>query len=173
MFDLKDWDSNCIKDIIKSRDEDSYVIPLYVKIYNKTYDMLELDTIKEYDESSFKVGFGSSTKLLMKNSFMDKYKFEFDFVDKFEHYDYEENKAVSYIIFESYNVDSDVSIIHKQVNLYVDALRVRIKGMCYKNRLPVILDEYGIMDIDYNDWFNEGLYAPHNSDYFNFSYIYN
>ena len=148
MFDLTERDY--IKAVIDSREEDKYVIPLYVKIYNNTYSLLELDKIEEYDERSFKVGFGSSTKLLMKNSFLDRYRYELEFIDKFEHYDYEENKGVSYIIFESGGVDYYTSNMHKQINSYIDALNERIKSICEKNHKPISLDEY-FLDIDYSD----------------------
>ena len=142
MFDLNERDY--IKAVIDSRDEDMYVIPLYVKIYNKTYSILELDTIEEYEGRSFKVGFGSSTKLLMKNSFMDKYRYELDFIDKFEQYDYEENKAVSYIIFESSGVDYDVSDMHNQINMYITALNEKTINICGDQDKPITVNnDYG------------------------------
>ena len=87
MFDINDKET--IIKIIKQRSDDEYVIPLYVKIYNKTYSILELDSIKDFNQSSFKVGFGTASSMFMKNSFPKLFVFKIFFV-------------IIYVLLESY-----------------------------------------------------------------------
>jgi hypothetical protein len=84
MFDVNNKD--IIVKLIMTKDDD-IVIPLYVKIYNMRYSILELNDITDFDASSFKVGFGTSTSFLLKNSFPDKNIFDFDNISTFIEFD--------------------------------------------------------------------------------------
>lgn len=137
MFDSTNIDY--IKNVINSRESDEYIIPLYVKIFNKTFSILELDDIDNYDSSTFKIGFGSSISILSKNSFISKFIYEFNFIQRFNEYSYEENCDTAYIIFESGYVD-DSSVMHKQINQYVDILGNKAKEVYDNNRI-ITIDE--------------------------------
>lgn len=123
MFDIND--KELIKRIIDKRNDDEYVIPLYVKIYNNTYSLLELDSITDYNPSSFKVGFGSSSSIFTKNSFITEYSFDFDIVNVFGIFSPSLNLNVLYNVFESTYVE-ECSDMHKQINYYVGLLEDRI-----------------------------------------------
>lgn len=135
MFDSTNIDY--IKRVINSRESDEYIIPLYVKIFNKTFSILELDDIDNYDSSTFKIGFGSSISILSKNSFIGKFIYEFNFIQRFNEYSYEENCDTAYIIFESGYVD-DSSVMHEQINQYVDILSNKVKEVYDNNRIITI-----------------------------------
>lgn len=135
MFDSTNIDY--IKRVINSRESDEYIIPLYVKIFNKTFSILELDDIDNYDSSTFKIGFGSSISILSKNSFISKFIYEFNFIQRFNEYSYEENCDTAYIIFESGYVD-DSSVMHEQINQYVDILSNKVKEVYENNRIITI-----------------------------------
>lgn len=135
MFDSTNIDY--IKRVIDSRESYEYVIPLYVKIFNKKFSILELDDIDNYDSSTFKIGFGSSISILSKNSFISKFIYEFNFIQRFNEYNYEENCDTAYIIFESGYVDNS-SVMHEQINQYVDILSNKVKEIYDNNRIITI-----------------------------------
>lgn len=137
MFDSTNIDY--IKRVIDSRESYEYVIPLYVKIFNKNFSILELDDIDNYDSSTFKIGFGSSISILSKNSFISKFIYEFNFIQRFNEYNYEENCDTAYIIFESGYVDNS-SVMHEQINQYVDILSNKVKEVYDNNRI-ITIDE--------------------------------
>lgn len=120
MFDINN--EELIMKLIEQKDDDDFVIPLYVKIYNNIYSITELDKIEEYDPSSFKIGFGSlSGAMFVKNNFPNMYTFDFNIVKTFRKFDNVYNIDVRYIIFESSYVD-DIDNIHKQINRYVNMI---------------------------------------------------
>lgn len=135
MFDSTNIDY--IKRVINSRESCEYIIPLYVRIFNKTFGILELDDIDNYDSSTFKIGFGSSISILSRNSFISKFIYEFNFIQRFNEYNYEENCDTAYIIFESGYVD-DSSVMHEQINQYVDILSNKVKEVYDNNRITAI-----------------------------------
>lgn len=137
MFDSTNIDY--IKRVINSRESYEYIIPLYVKIFNKNFSILELDDIDNYDSSTFKIGFGSSISILSKNSFISKFIYEFNFIQRFNEYNYEENCDTAYIIFESGYVDNS-SVMHEQINQYVDILSNKVKEVYDNNRI-ITIDE--------------------------------
>lgn len=116
MFDINDKDT--IIKIINQRNDEEYVIPLYVKMYNTTYPILELDSITDFNQSSFKVGFGTSSSMFMKNSFPNQYAFDFDTVSVFKEFDQTYNTEIRYVVFETSMVDQ-VSELHEQIDQYI------------------------------------------------------
>ena len=116
MFDINDKET--IIKIINQRGDDEYVIPLYVKIYNKTYSILELDSIKDFNQSSFKVGFGTASSMFMKNSFPNQYAIDFETMSVFKEFDQTYNTEIRYVVFETSMVDQ-VSELHEQIDRYI------------------------------------------------------
>jgi hypothetical protein len=120
MFDIDNRD--LIMRLICERYENELVIPLYVNIYNKKYSISEINEIKDYSSSIFKVGFGSASSLFMKNSFPTKHIYEFSNVTTFTEYDDNTNTATRYYIFESSYIDNEYSELYKQINSYISIL---------------------------------------------------
>lgn len=137
MFDMNN--KELVKKIIDQRDDDEYVIPLYVKIYNEKFSILELDNITDISPSSFKVGFGSSSSIFTKNSFISKYAMDFETINVFKVFDNDNNVDVLYNIFETGFVTEN-SDMHIQINDYVQMLMDRISDSVSIKRKKMLED---------------------------------
>lgn len=124
MFDINNH--KFISRVINMRDENAYVIPLYVKVYNDTYSILELQDMKDYNPASFKIGFGSSTSLFAKKSFPSQYAFDFDTVALYSEHDEDTGSATRFIVFETSDVDPSISEFHQQLHAYYEMLSKHI-----------------------------------------------
>jgi len=127
MFDINNHEF--ISKVIKSRSDSQYIIPLYVKVYNETYSILELNTMTQYNPASFKVGFGSSVSLFTKKPFPNAYVFEFDMVSIYNEHDDETGSNTRFMVFETSDVDPTVSDFHKQLHEYYVMLSNHINGI--------------------------------------------
>ena len=85
---------------------------------NKTYSILELDSIKDFNQSSFKVGFGTASSMFMKNSFPNQYAFDFETMSVFKEFDQTYNTEIRYVVFETSMVDQ-ISELHEQIDRYI------------------------------------------------------
>lgn len=125
MFNIED--KNTIREIIDQRSETDIVIPLYVKVGNTIYSLLEANTIPDCSRSIFKVGFGSSASVFTRNSFPTNQIVNFSGTSMFMNYDEQYQANVRYFIFESDEVDverndSANGILNKQINDYYNML---------------------------------------------------
>ena len=132
MFNIDD--TGYIKRLIDQIESDEFVIPLYVKIYNDTYSILELDKIDlimTYDPYVIKVGFGTRACPLIKNSFPMKHvhAYEFDIVKTFIEFDDHLNTDIRYFVFESRSVNGD-SVLHDNINHYFSIISDYIEKRC-------------------------------------------
>ena len=120
MFDTSDKD--LIIKLINQRGE-NVVFPLYVKIYNNTYSLLELDEITSCSRFSFKVGFGSENSPL---DYRQKVPYEkilgYENKTIFTEYDEEVQIDRRYIVFETRNVEDDGTVVNDEINYYYDML---------------------------------------------------
>lgn len=132
MFDIENREM--IVKIIENCKPDEYVIPLYVRIYDKYYSITEMDEIEDFNPSAFKVGFGSACSMFRKNSFPSKYTYEFDNTFVFNEFDEERNVYVRYIVFESDGISNNTEDhpIYEQINEYCDMLFNYIKDRVMK-----------------------------------------
>lgn len=135
MFDVND--KELVKKIIDQRDDDEYVIPLYVKIYNEKFSILELDNITDISPSSFKVGFGSSSSMFIRNSFISKYAMDFEPINVFGVFDNDNGVDILYNIFESSFVTEN-SDMHIQINNYVHILMDYISNLVNNKRKKML-----------------------------------
>lgn len=134
MFDLTNPQE--LQRIIDARDESQYVIPLYVVCAKQKYGLLEMDQIDQFDSNWFRVGFGASTSLFIRNSFnigLMQY-FNPSGISAFDVYDEEKGAAVRYTIFESTGVPENTNPILDQVNAYVDMLGEHISNIMTEKR---------------------------------------
>ena len=141
MFDVNNKD--IIVKLIMTKDDD-IVIPLYVKIYNMRYSILELNDITDFDASSFKVGFGTSTSFLLKNSFPDKNIFDFDNISTFIEFDEKLNSNIIYRVFESAHANGG-DVVHKQINKYYEMLNNYVSNLAIEKKKELInktMEEY-------------------------------
>lgn len=130
MFDMTNREY--VQKVIDSRLSSQIVIPLYVKVYNNTYSILEINDMKEFNPASFKVGFGTSVSLFDKNNFPTQYVLEFDSMDVFTCHNDDNGNNVRYIVFESNDVDMNVSVLHNQIHQYYVMLSQYINDIVSK-----------------------------------------
>lgn len=140
MFDINN--NELIKRIICQRSDDEVVIPLYVKIYNDTYPILEIDNITQYNPTAFKIGFGTAHSMFMKNYFPPDRVREFDVVKSFDEFDNDSNCYVRYIVFESsyMNDDDNMGVISDQINNFMDILGKYISEKTEQHRKKMLED---------------------------------
>lgn len=112
-----------ITSMVDMREDNQYVIPLYVKMYKERYSLDELNQITDFSPSGFKVGFGSNINPFSSNSFITEFILDFDVVRTCTG---ENNLSGKYIVFESGYVNND-TLMHDQINSYVQLLESHIK----------------------------------------------
>lgn len=120
MFNIDDKDT--IMDIINKRDRDDMVIPLYIRIGNNRYSLLEVDDIPDCSPSIFKIGFGSSNSVFNTLRFPISKLINFDYTQIFNHYDEDKQATIQYIVFESSDINNDNSLLEISINKYYDML---------------------------------------------------
>lgn len=122
MFNPEDRES--IVNMIHSKRNDAYVVPMYVKIYNNTYLLSEMDQIQNFNPAGFKVGFGASISALDATSFPSQFLCDFEYVSVFSEYDSEIETNVKYFVFETRAIESDNKHpMHEQMAYYFNLLK--------------------------------------------------
>ena len=140
MFNLKDNKEAIVK-LIDSRESDEFVIPVYVRIYNNRYFLHELDQIKEYNPTSFKIGFGSSSSLFVKNSFPNQLILNYEEPVAFTECDENTGVATRYVLFEANDTVPDDSDINKQIIFYAERIREYLEEMAKKRREELLKEQ--------------------------------
>lgn len=122
MFDIENKDR--IVQLIRSKKDGAYVSPLYVRNYNDRYDLSELKDIKNFNPSSFRVGFGVMVSIFDKYSFPENMMYAFESVTAFSQYNEEKNVNERFIVFEIGKESHDLSDndITQQILYYQDLL---------------------------------------------------
>ena len=140
MFNLKDNKEAIVK-LIDSRESDEFVIPVYVRIYNNRYFLHELDQIKEYNPTSFKIGFGSSSSLFVKNSFPNQLILNYEEPVAFTECDENTGVSTRYVLFEANDTVPDDSEINKQIIFYAEKIRGYLEEMAKKRREELLKEQ--------------------------------
>ena len=138
MFDLTNVEF--IKKVIDSRDDNMLIIPLYVKIYHNTYSLIDLPDIREYNPASFKVGFGTSIGLEIKNSFPNNHLLDMDVIHIIRDVDKDTGVISKYLIFESDDVDGNEDILFNQIHQYVTMIKDRCNMYYTKYKSSLVND---------------------------------
>lgn len=123
-------DKDKIKKIIDMREDDEIVIPLYVQINGKRYEILEMDKINvRFNPYTFNVGFGTSDSLFIKNSFPVNRINEFKLIEGFNVQDEDTLANIRYTIFESGYIDNvkDDDVLGNNINKYFECLYDKCK----------------------------------------------
>ena len=137
MFDISD--NNKIKNIIECIDSDSgsKVFPLYVRIGDDTFTLLELDNIKQYYPSLFKVGFGMLYNEYDKRSIKVSDTYLFNIIKTFDMFDIDRNIVTKYFIVETSESDINNNIV-KDMNEYITMLREKCESVYYAYRKRLV-----------------------------------
>ncbi|MBR5297013.1 MAG: hypothetical protein IKU29_03985 [Parabacteroides sp.] len=123
-------DKDKIRKIIDMREDDEIVIPLYVQINGKRYEILEMNKINvRFNPYTFNVGFGTSDSLFIKNSFPVNRINEFKLIEGFNIQDEDTLANIRYTIFESGYIDNvkDDDVLGNNINKYFECLYDKCK----------------------------------------------
>lgn len=132
MFNVED--KEMIMSIINNRKSDELVIPLYVKVGNQRYSLLEIEDIPDCSPSIFKVGFGSSNSVFNRLKFPNNQLMYFSESRLFNHYDEDKQIMIQYIMFESSEVEDDRSVLNDNINKYYNILLEYVMSCVSKNK---------------------------------------
>ena len=140
MFDMENEEA--LVRLINNREDNSYVIPLYVHINNQRYNLWELKDIDSFSRSTIKIGFGSSRGLMVHSQFPSECVFEFEMEFTTRKYDYEKDVEIFYYVFESGFLSEEElkDDIHKQIQIYVEQLSECIDKIVQEKRKQRIRD---------------------------------
>ena len=147
-------DHELIRRIIDNKDFNKILIPLYVKIFNRTYGITELDDITDFSKFSFKVGFGSKNNMTFpkSNNFPLGQLQCFYNPTLINYFDEETQLHTTYVVFESDVINEDerrdieLRLIY-EVNEYVSLLSNYIESHVAKlkrERIQEMLNQYSI-----------------------------
>ena len=115
MFNTEDKET--LMKLIDSRSTTDSFIPLYIIIGNKKYLLVDMDEIEECSPSIFKIGFGFSDSVFIRNKFPKDKLINFSNSRIFSKYDDDKLCYVQYYVFESSNIEYDeIDDIDKIIN---------------------------------------------------------
>ena len=139
MFNIEDKET--IMKLIDIRNKDDLVVPVYLRVGNNTYYLSEVDEITSCSPSIFKVGFGSSDSVFIRNKFPKNKLINFTNPRTFTNFNEEEQCATEYITFESSYLEYDRTDLTNEISRWYFILldytmthveenkRIRIKKM--------------------------------------------
>ena len=103
-----------IMSIIDQKKEEDILIPVYVKVGNRVYSIIDIHNVINCSPAIFRVGFGSMDSIFMKKRFPKRRLIDFDEPRIFRKFDEESQNTIEYILFETFysknNEDIDEEI---------------------------------------------------------------
>lgn len=114
MFNIEDKET--IMKLIDIRNKDELVVPVYLRVGNNTYYLSEVDEITSCSPSIFKVGFGSSDSVFIRNKFPKNKLINFTNPRTFTNFNEEEQCATEYITFESSYLEYDRTDLTNEIS---------------------------------------------------------
>ena len=129
--------------IMKARNEQETVLPVYVIIGGEKYSLFEIDSIENCSRGIFKVGFVSGSSIFGKNNFPENRLFEFDTQKVFTEYDPDKNVEYKcYVLETGFLMRNDA--LAKEVNSWIDIIFNHIMenvNKIKKERIKSIMEE--------------------------------
>lgn len=136
MFDTSD--RNLITKIINTKTNDQLVIPLYIKMGNKYYSILEMNDISDFSPFDFKLGFGTCTSVFTKNNYIKTHLTDYQNYNIFNIYDDNKQLYINYFTFESGVIENSQSEFNKQINNWLDIISNHLNQITSKKRKDLI-----------------------------------
>lgn len=120
MFNIEDKET--VMSLINTRNASEVVIPIYLKVGNNRFFLTEVDAISDCSPSIFKVGFGSSDSVFIRNKFPKNRLIEFTNSQIFNHFDDDKQCATDYFVFESSGIEGIDDSLTDEINKWYDVL---------------------------------------------------
>lgn len=142
MFNIEDTDT--IMKLINIREADELIIPIYIRIGKDAFSLIDVDEIQNCSASIFKVGFGSSNSVFIRNKFPKNKLIDFTNPKIFGYFDDDKQCAIDYYVFESDIIENDDSILTKEINKWNNILFEYVMDHVEKNkkeRIKRIMEE--------------------------------
>lgn len=142
MFNIEDKET--IMNLIDIRNKDEMILPIYLRIGNNSYFLSEVDEIVSCSPSIFKVGFGSSDSVFVRNKFPKHKLINFNNVKIFSHFDDDKQCSTEYFVFESSDLEYDKTDLTNEINrwyhLLLDFVMKHVENN-KKERIKKIMEE--------------------------------
>lgn len=130
MIDITNRDF--IVNLFNMREENGFVMPLGVNVYNETFPLTNIDEITSYDPKSFKVRFVSAYGFHVNNPYPTN-NHDFNIVELFPIFDSEHDVDITYVVFESGYIDNADNEennpnqhFYSEINKYVEMFNTQI-----------------------------------------------
>lgn len=120
MFNIEDKET--IMKLIDCRSNDEVIIPIYISIGNKKYLIVDMDEIETCSPSIFKIGFGSSDSVFIRNKFPKNKLIDFSNSKVFSQYDEDKQCVIEYYVFESSDIEYDRTDLTNEINKWYHTL---------------------------------------------------
>lgn len=120
MFNIEDKET--IMKLIDCRSNDEVIIPIYISIGNKKYLIVDMDEIETCSPSIFKIGFGSSDSVFIRNKFPKNKLINFSNSKVFNQYDEDKQCVIEYYVFESSDIEYDRTDLTNEINKWYHTL---------------------------------------------------
>jgi len=120
MFNIEDKET--IMKLIDIRNKNDLIVPVYLRVGNSTFYLSEVDEIPSCSPSIFKVGFGSSDSVFVRNKFPKNKLINFTNPRTFTNFNEEEQCATEYITFESSDLEYDRTDLTNEINKWYSVL---------------------------------------------------
>jgi hypothetical protein len=120
MFNIEDKET--IMKLIDCSSNDEVIIPIYISIGNKKYLIVDMDEIDTCSPSIFKIGFGSSDSVFIRNKFPKSKLINFSNSKVFSQYDEDKQCVIEYYVFESSDIEYDRTDLTNEINKWYHTL---------------------------------------------------
>lgn len=142
MFNIEDKET--IMKLIDCRSNDEVIIPIYISIGNKKYLIVDMDEIETCSPSIFKIGFGSSDSVFIRNKFPKSKLINFSNSKVFNQYDEDKQCVIEYYVFESSDIEYDRTDLTNEINKWYHTLLDHVMEhveIVKKERIRKIMEE--------------------------------
>lgn len=119
MFNIEDKET--VMSLINARNTSDVIVPVYLRVGNNRFFITEVKDIGDCSPSIFKVGFGSSDSVFIRNKFPKNRLIEFTNSQIFNHFDDDKQCATDYFVFESSGIEGNDSLTN-EINKWYDIL---------------------------------------------------
>lgn len=140
-YDRNLTDHEFIKSLVDDRKDKEILVPLYVKVYNNKYSLLDIKNVdKKISINQFKIGFGTSKGSIPKpNDFPVSQLIKFNCEETFKDIDDETGIETNYFIIEEGLRDpEDDDKVIEEINYWIERLHVICEAVAVNRVLAAV-----------------------------------